>query len=214
MQPSGSKSAHYDLGYTLNVPLLQLFKERDGDWVIDKELLGRVVRTVRDTDRPAILYLFSTHFGQNAPIEAALAADPANLGWTPQGPLPKDSYYGSAIYNWSLNKRTAITARRVQAAQAVLREICKLAPSDVRKIRAITLLGEVHQLFPNFQSGMGFAPPYLVTDYSDTSKAAFRKFLEEYFGTVARLNADHRHALDLLRSDRAAVEGCADHAAA
>jgi hypothetical protein len=71
----------------------------------------------------------------------------------------------------------------------VLREICKLPASDIRKIRAITLLGETHQLFPNFHSGMGFAPPYLVTDYSDTSKALFRKFLEQYFGTIAGLNA-------------------------
>ena len=100
----------------------------------------------------------------------------------------KDTYYGWALYNWSLDKRTAITARRIQAAQAVLREICKLEPSDIRKIRAITLLGEVHHLFPNFQSGMGFDPPYRVTDYSDASKAAFRKFLEQYFGTIARLN--------------------------
>lgn len=190
LQPPGSKSARYDLGYTLNVPLLQLFKERDGDWIIDKELLGRVVRTLRDTDRPAILYLFSTHFGQNAPIEAALATDPANLSWTPKGPLPKDSYYAADIYNWSLNTRTAITARRVQAAQAVLREICKLEPRHIQKIRAVTLLGEVHQLFPDFQAGMGFAPPYLVSDYSDASKAGFRKFLEQYFGTIAKLNAN------------------------
>ena len=92
------------------MPLLKLFKERDGDWVIDKELLGRIVRTLRDTERPAIVYLFSTHFGQNAPIEEALAADPANLSWTPAGPLPKDTYYGTAIYNWSVaNTRTAIT---------------------------------------------------------------------------------------------------------
>lgn len=188
LQPAGSRPSRYDLGYTLNVPLLRLFKERDGDWVIDGEMLGRLVRTVRDSERPVVLYLFSTHFGQKAAIEADLGADPANLAWTTDGPLPKDTYYDSDIYNWSLTKRTAVTARRIQAAQAVLREICKLEPKDVRKIKAITLLGEVHQLFPNFQSGMGFAPPYRITDYSDASKAAFRKFLEEYFGTIARLN--------------------------
>ena len=190
LQPLGSSSPDYELGYTLNVPLLKLFKEQDGDWVIDKELLGRVVRTLRDTDRPAILYLFSTHFGQSAPIEAALAADPANLGWTPQGPLPNGIFYGADIYNWSLaGTRTAITARRVQAAQAVLSEICKLEPRHIQKIRGITLLGELHHLFPNYEKSMGFEPPYLVSDYSETSKAGFRRFLESYFGTIASLDA-------------------------
>ena len=173
------------------MPLLKLFKEHNGDWVIDKELLGRLVRTLRDTERPAILYLFSTHFGQGAPIEAALAADPANLSWTAEGPLPKGTFYGADIYNWSLaGTRTAITARRVQAAQAVLREICKLEPRHVEKIRGITLLGELHHLFPNYEASMGFVPPYLVSDYSEVSKAGFRRFLERHFGTIATLNAN------------------------
>jgi hypothetical protein len=190
LQPAGSKSPSYELGYTLNVPLLQLFKEREGDWVIDKEFLGRLVRTIRDTNRPLILYLFSTHFGQNAPIEAALAADPTNLSWTRDGPLPKDTYYASPIYDWSLNRRTAIETRRVQAAQAVLREICRLDPADIRKVRAITLLGEVHQLFPHFETGMGFMSPYLITDYSEASKTAFREALQRYIGTIEQLNAN------------------------
>ena len=190
LQPSGARHSPYELGYTLNVPLLKLFKERDGDWVIDRELLGRVVRTLRDTERPVILYLFSTHFGQGAPIEEALAADPANLAWTAQGPLPKGSFYGAEIYNWSLaGTRTAITARRVQAAQAVLREICKLEPRHAAKIRGITLLGELHHLFPNYDRGMGFVPPYLVSDYSEVSKADFRRFLERHHRTIEKLNA-------------------------
>lgn len=190
LRPADSKPTRYQLGYTLNVPLLQLFKKRDADWVIDEELLGRVVRTVRDTERPAMLYLFSTHFGQGAPIEAALGADTANLGWTAQGPLPNATFYGSGIYNWSLaSTANAITARRVQAAQAVLTEICKLEPRHIQKIRGITLLGELHHLFPNYEASMGFDPPYLVSDYSETSKADFRRFLENHFGTIASLNA-------------------------
>jgi hypothetical protein len=190
LQPAGSMSSRYELGYTLNVPLLKLFKERDGDWFIDREMLGRIVRTLRDTERPAIVYLFSTHFGQDAPIEEALAADPANLSWTPAGPLPKDTYYWAPIYNWALaNTRTAISARRVQAAEALIREICKLEPRQIEKIRGVTLLGEVHHLFPKFESGMGFAPPYLVSDYSELSRAGFRAALGDYFGTIEGLNA-------------------------
>jgi hypothetical protein len=191
LRPGGSALANYELGYTLNVPLLQLFKERNGDWVIDRELLGRVVRTLRDTNRPAIVYLFSTHFGQNAPIEEALAADPANLSWTASGPLARDTYYAASIYKWSVaNPRTAITARRIQAANAVITEICKLERRHIEKIRGITLLGEVHHQFPNFESGMGFAPPYLVSDYSPVSRADFQALLERIFGTIERLNAE------------------------
>jgi len=47
---TAAKSDRYELGYTLKVPLLKLFKERDGDWVIDKESLGRFVRTLSVLD--------------------------------------------------------------------------------------------------------------------------------------------------------------------
>lgn len=189
LQRPGQNSADYELGYTLNFPLLKLFKEQDGDWVIDKDLLGRFVRTLRDNNRPAIVYLFSTHFGEDAPIEEALAADPANLSWTVNGPLRTGVYYSAPIYNWSFaSTRTAITARRIQAAEAVLGEICKLEPRHLKKIRGITLLGETHHLFPDFEAGMGFKPPYLITDYSETSKAGFRAFLLKYFVTIENFN--------------------------
>lgn len=182
-------SHHYELGYTLHVPLLKLFHEQAGDWLIDKAQLGRIVRTLRDTDRPVIVYLFSTHFSQNAPIERALAADPANLSWTKKGPLPVDKYYGEPLYNWSFaSMRTALTARRVQAAEAVIREICKLEPRHIAKIKGLTLLGELHHLYPDFEAGMGFAPPYLISDYSDKSRADFKWFLERYFGNIKSLN--------------------------
>jgi len=179
----------YELGYTLPVPLLKLFKPSGSDWVIDADAVGRLVRTIRDTSRPAIVYLFSTHFGVNAPIEEALAADSRNLSVTPAGPLPRDQYYGSDIFNWTFaGTDNAITHRRVQAIQAVVAEICKLGPRQIAKIRGITLLGELHHLFPNFQGGMGFGTPYLVTDYSESSKRGFRAYLQRSYGSIEQLN--------------------------
>ena len=189
IQPAGSASKRYELGYTLNVPLLKMFKENNGDWVIDKPLVARLVRTLRDSERPAIVYLFSTHFGVNAPIEEALVADPANLSWTAKGPLANGIYYEAPIYNWSLaSTGTALTARRVQAAEAVIREICRLEPRHIAKIRGMTLLGELHHLFPDFNAGMGFDTPYLVSDYNDVSKADFRESLKKVFSDIAHLN--------------------------
>src|SRR5512140_2400415 len=180
--PPGSRPGRYQLGYTLPVPLLKLFKRAGRDWVIDNDAVGRLVRTIRDTERPVIVYLFSDHFGVNAPIEEALEADPSNLSATPLGPLQRDKYYGSDIFSWSIaSTSNEITQRRVQATRAVLGQICKLGPQQLARIRGVTLLGELHHLFPNFESGMGFGMPYLVSDYTDTSKVGFRAFLQQKY---------------------------------
>jgi hypothetical protein len=181
----------WELGYTLPVPLLRLFHQQDGQWVLDQGAIGRYVRTLRDSPRPAILYLFSTHFGQRAPIEDPLQADPRNLSATPDGPLATDKYYGDNVYSWSFaTTDNEITRRRVQAIEGLAAEICKLGPDHVAKIRGVTLLGELHHLFPRFQDGMGFAPPYRVTDYSEASRRGFRAFLRQRYGTVEALNRD------------------------
>lgn len=189
LQPRKAPHSGYPLGYTLPVPLLQLFRADGSDWVIDAERVGRLVRTVQDNARPLVLYLFSTHFSAGAPIEEALAQDAANLARTRDGPLPIDSYYGDPVYPWTLARTdNGITARRVQATRAFLDALCQLPSHDLAKIRGVTLLGELHQLFPDFQAGMGFAPPYRVTDYSAASVAGFQRFLQAQFGNVAQLN--------------------------
>ena len=188
--PSG-QGAPWPLGYTLPVPLLQLF-ERDAagtGWRIDQEAVDRVARTVQGTARPLVLYLFSTHFETGAALEKELAADPANLAQTRDGPLPMGSYYGAPVYPWSLaSTETPVTRRRVQATQAVLDAVCQLPADAVAKIRGVTLLGELHQLFPDFEAGMGFAQPYRVSDYSAASVAGFQRSLARQFGHIARLN--------------------------
>lgn len=189
LEPADKHRPSYELGYTLPVPLLKLFKRTGIDWVIDQVAVDRLVRTLHDVDRPAIVYLFSNHFSVDAPIEDALNADARNLSVTPDGPLPRDTYYSAPIYNWSLaSTQTGITERRMQAAKAVLQQICKLEPRDLAKIKGVTLLGETHQLFPHFETGMGFSPPYRVSDYSDASRRGFRAFLEKTHGSVTRLN--------------------------
>jgi hypothetical protein len=190
LAPARTGSMRYELGYTLQVPLLKLFKQSGADWIVDDHAIGRLVRTIRDTDRPVIVYLFSTHFGVNAPIEETLQADSSNLSATTDGPLPRDKYYGTDIFNWSFaSTENGITQRRVQATRAVLAEICRMEPPQIGKIRGVTLLGEIHHLFPNFESGMGFSPPYLVSDYSEVSRAGFRDYLQKRFGAVEQLNA-------------------------
>lgn len=190
LQPRARATGPYPLGYTLPVPLLQLFHQSaDGGWAIDDEKVGRLVRTVRDTDRALVLYLFSTHFSTGAPLEKALAENPTNLAQTRDGPLQQGSYYGAPIHNWTFaSTQTELTARRVQATRALLDEMCRLPPPDIAKIKGVTLLGELHHLFPDFEAGMGFGAPYRVTDYGPQSAADFRRFLQKEFKRIEQLN--------------------------
>ena len=179
----------YSLGYTLPVPLLQLFRQEGEAWAIDQERVQRVTRTIRDSNRPLILYLFSTHFSSHSPLEKVLAQDPGNVAHTPSGALPEDSYYGAPIYNWSVaTTDNGITHYRTRAIQALVEDICQLPARDVRKIRGITVLGELHQLFPSFETGMGFASDYAVTEYSPQSVAGFQNFLRSRFDRIEKLN--------------------------
>ena len=200
LQRAAGAAPAYPLGYTLPVPLLQLFRKSADGWEIDTDTVGRLVRTVRDNSRPLILYLFSTHFSTDAPLEKALAADSANLAQTRDGPLAQSRYYGAPLNNWTFaTTETELTARRVQATKALLEAVCRLPAADVAKIRGVTLLGELHHLFPDFEAGMGFAPPYRVTDYSPHSVAGFRQFLKKEFVRIEQLNR-------VLGSDYASFE--------
>ncbi|MFE8643472.1 hypothetical protein ACFX58_00125 [Sphingomonas sp. NCPPB 2930] len=184
-----SRDGRFEMGYTLNLPLLK-FLRRDGvDWTVDHEAVARAVRSVRDSDRPVVLYLFSTHFGSGAPAEAALAEDPDNLLTTADGPLAPDRYYQTAVYPWSFVRTdNGITRMREQVMGALLGGICGLEQSARDRVRGVTLLGELHHMFPRFEDGMGFSGPYAITDYSAASVRGFRMFLEKRFGTVAAFN--------------------------
>ena len=189
LQPGKSATATYPLGYTLPVPLLQLFRRAREGWAIDSQIVDRLVRTVRDTERPLILYLFSTHFATDAPLEKVLAQNPANLAQTRDGPLSQGRYYEAALNNWSFaSTHTELTQRRVQATNALLSALCQLPAKDIAKIRGVTLLGELHHLFPDFEAGMGFGMPYRITDYSPESVAGFRRYLQKDFRRIEQLN--------------------------
>ncbi len=179
----------FALGYTLAVPLLALFEPGPHGWAINAERVARVARTLAQSERPAVLYLFSTHFSAGVPIEPSLASDPANVAQTRDGALPTSSYYGAPLYNGSVARTdNPLTARREEALGAVLDAVCQLPRAAQRRVRAVTVLGETHQLFPDFEAGMGFTGPYRITDYSIASVKGFQSYLRQQFGTVTQLN--------------------------
>ncbi len=188
--PARSPDGHFALGYTLLVPLLNLFaQDASGAWLPDGEAAARIARTVQAVERPVVLYLFSTHFSERAPIEAELAQEAANLAHTQAGPLPVDSFLGQPLYPWSIARTdNAITRRREEAIAALLAPLCALPDAARQRIVGINLLGEVHHLYPNFEGGMGADSRYLISDYSEASREGFRRWLRRRFDTLAALN--------------------------
>ena len=183
------QSPDLTIGYTLKAPLLDFLRPDGANWQVDTDAVRRLANTIRDVPKPVVLYLFATHFESGAPIEKILAADPANLAHSPKGPLPVDSYYGSRIFPWSVASTTNdISQRRQQVIEAISTELCRLPAETQARIMGITLLGEVHQLFPQFQSGMGFTDAYEVSDYSPASRKGFRDYLARHFGDIAKIN--------------------------
>lgn len=172
-------NSRLEVGYTMNIPLLGLLQQQGKEWVVDHSTLRKMVLTLVEADRPAIVYLFSTHFGVRAPIEYVLATDPKNLLVSQEGNLPVDKYMGDDVFPWNFTTTdNDITRRRLQVVDAFLEEVCQLPPQQQRKIRGITMLGELHHMFPKLESGMGFHSPYVITDYSAASKEDFRRFLK------------------------------------
>jgi len=179
----------YRLGYTLYIPLLKLFSKENDSYRINSDYIERVVNTVKNTNKPVILYFFSNHFEVDSPLEGELASNSANFLETKNGVLGKDKYYGSTIYPWSfVNLKNDVTQLRVRAFDALLDSVCQLPEKTISKIEGITVLGELHHMFPDFQGGMGFNPNYLITDYSATSIKGFREFLIEKYSKISKLN--------------------------
>lgn len=188
--PQYSVNGRYELGYTLNVPLLKLMVQHGDKWAVNEAAIARMVRTISQTDRRLVLYLFSTHFSSSAKIEPVLASDPANLAQTPRGPLELDKHFGLNVYPWSIARTdNSLSKTRIEVIEAMTKALCA-EPQAVRdRLAAITLLGEVHHLFPSFESGMGFGGRYEVSDYSPTSVLDFQAFLKNKFQTITALNA-------------------------
>lgn len=190
LRPAASADRRFELGYTMPVPLLKLFVDTGAGWQIDQPAVERLAATVRQTDRPLVLHLFSTHFSVGAPIEGRLADDPANLAHSANGPMPRDKFLGMDVYPWTLvSTDNDITRYRQEAMGRVLEAMCRLPKSDRKKIKAVSLLGELHHFHADFERGMGVSGDYIVSDYSETAVNGFRSFLAGKFGNIDALNA-------------------------
>ncbi|MCP1468497.1 hypothetical protein J3E64_000164 [Sphingobium sp. OAS761] len=191
--PRTSPSGRYSLGYTLNIPLLRYFRKGDDGWHLDEGLLTHDIHTIEAVDRDVVIYLSANHFTDaNVPLVRELAGDPANLMWNRDGPLAPDDYFNHPIVAWTLSNYSApITRMREQAFRAAAAAINALSPAARARIVGISVLGEVHDMFPNFVDGPSqFMAMTRVTDLSPLNCNGFRVWLSQRFGTTEALNRD------------------------
>lgn len=180
----------FQWGYTLKLPLLQLY-ERDeaGRWALDERALAHVAKTIATSRRPVVLYLFSNHFSAHTPLEEELAREPDNLARLAEGVLEPEVYHGAPLYPWSVAKvDNRLSQMRATAIDGVVRHLCHLTDAQRAPLVAVTLLGETHHLFPGFEQGMAFDAPYRLADYSPASLRGFSDWLAARFSHVGALN--------------------------
>jgi hypothetical protein len=189
--PRVSPSGRYRLGYTLNVPLMRYFRRADGGWRFDAAALGENLRTIDAVDRPVVVYLSMNHFADaNRELCHELAADRRNLMWNRHGPLRPDDYFDNPVIAWTLTDHDApVNVMRRRAFADAVGAIAAL-PAEARdRVVAVSLLGEVHDLFPGLAGGPSLGvEPADGTDYSPAAVRGFRGWLEARFRTLAALN--------------------------
>lgn len=182
----------YVLGHTHTIPLFRMLRPEGDEWVVDTDRLRYSLRPVVELDRPVVLYLFANHFGVDVfegSFEHVMMAREENLMRFPDGTIARDNYFTSHVIPWTISDLNAPVNRyRDLALKAVVDELCALPDEARGRIVAVNLLGEIHDLFPNFQSGMGFDVPMVTTDYSSPAVAAFRQYLRDKYGDIATLN--------------------------
>ena len=190
--PAVSPSGHYALGYMIALRLASYFVEQDGAWVLDRAALRNDIAVIGAIDRPVVIYFSANHFTDSgAKLLDGLASDDRNLMWSPAGPLRPGGYFNLPVHAWTLADPDApVTRLRREAVAAAMQEICRLDPAAQQRITAISLLGEVQQLYPDFFNGMGFSDSEPETDYSPASIAGFRHWLAERFDKIGALNQE------------------------
>lgn len=189
--PAYSPSGHYALGYTLALPLFDYYQKTKDGWVFRGDYLRQHLKTLDQIDRPAVIYISMNHFTEpDDELSLELSRDKTNLMWAQNGPMTPAQYFGYPTIGWTLvDMEAPINRMRRHAISNLMQEICTMKSTARNKVVGISLLGEVHHMFPDVERGPGFdVSPYEQTDYAPLAKAAFRNWLREKYQTVQSLN--------------------------
>lgn len=189
LEPGGPQGK-VQVGYTITVQLLSLYRRQEGQWVIDEARIDRVMEVLDKIKRPAVLYLAANHFDTQGALTETLESDPRNLMHLADGTVPRSEYFGYKVvpYTLATDESIPVNRYRFDALRRVAARVAALPAATRERLVAIALAGELHQMFPDFQNGMGAYDQVRVTDYSPQSIAGFRAWLRRKHGSVQGLN--------------------------
>lgn len=187
LEPGGARG-NYQIGYTLGVPILSLYKEKAGKWYLDYAEMNRIAQLIQNVGRPVVLYLMLNHFDSDSRLAKVLATQPRNLMQMQNYRAPLANYFESAVIPFTLctNEEIPVNRFRFQAMDVLLKTLFRSPAKN--HIQAVTLGGELHQMFPDFETGLGRFENIQITDYSLCSLQQFREDLKKQFGNIAALN--------------------------
>ena len=190
LEPGGPKG-QVQVGYLATLQLMALYKRAGAGWEIDEKKVDLFLQVLTRVKRPVVVYLLADHFDTQGPLAKDLIKDPASLMLLSDGKPALSNYFGYLVapYTMQTDERIAVNRYRFAALRHVAARLKKL-PKDVRdRIVGISLAGELHHMFPDFESGTGRYENIQVTDYSAASIAGFRKWLATRYGSLQKFNA-------------------------
>ena len=178
LEPGGPQG-QVQVGYEAVLPLLGLYRRQGSAWVIDERKVNAYLNLIAQVDRPVVVYLAADHFDSQGPLVDALLKDRRNLMQLADGTVPMGGYFGYRIVPYTLQTDESLPVNRYRfaALRHVARKLAALPPQVQRRIVAVSMAGEVHHMFPDFEAGMGRYERVRVTDYSPASVAGFREWL-------------------------------------
>ena len=187
---AGGATGKVQVGYTATIPLLGLYEKKGTNWVINTTKLDDYLAFIAKIDRPVVIYLAANHFDTQGPLSAELAKDKRNLTLLSNGTAPATSYFGYAVTPFTLltDDTIPVNRYRFEALKHVAQKVAKLPASVQKRIIAVTLAGELHHMFNDFENGMGVFEKAGVTDYSPASAAQFKSWLSKKYTTVEAFN--------------------------
>lgn len=189
LEPGGPEGK-VQVGFVATLQLLSLYQRTPNGWAINTRKLDTFLAMVSAVGRPVLLYLAADHFDSQGPLVDELVKDPRNLMHLANGTAPMSSYFGYRIVPYTLQTDEAIPVNRYryEALRHVVRRIKALPAQTQKRIVGVSLLGEVHHMFPDFENGMAQFDQPQVTDHSPASVAGFRQWLAQRH-TLPALNA-------------------------
>lgn len=193
LEPGGAQG-QVQVGYTITLQLLALYRYTPEGWAIDTARIDEMLDLITQVPRPVVLYLAADHFDSVGPLTQELLQDPRNLMQLADGKAPELGYFGYRIVPYTLLTDAAIPVNRYryEALRAVAQRVLALPQAARERIVAYTLAGELHQMFPDFENGMGAFQNVQTTDYSPASVAAFRRWLQFRYHSIDTFNAYNR----------------------